>query len=95
MGEYFPAQDAFAIETQGVIRDRTTENLGSTDVVIASMFRTLLKAIQQMQDGKEAPGLMRDENYLSDFVCFEGPIADNEDGPSQCRRLLAAKAAAE
>ncbi len=95
MGEYFPAQDAFAIETQGVIRDRTTENLGSTDIVIASMFRTLLKAIQQMQDGKEAPGLVRDKNYLSDFVCFEGPIAETEDGPSQCRKLLAAKTAAE
>ena len=59
------------------------------------MFRTLLKAIQQMQDGKEAPGLVRDKNYLSDFVCFEGPIAETEDGPSQCRKLLAAKTAAE
>jgi phthalate 4,5-dioxygenase oxygenase subunit len=95
MGDYFPAQDAFAIETQGVIRDRTVENLGSTDIVVVSMFRTLLKAIQQMQEGKEAPGLMRNQNFLSDFVCFEGPIAETEDGPSQCRKLLAAKTAAE
>jgi phthalate 4,5-dioxygenase oxygenase subunit len=95
MGDYFPAQDAFAIESQGAIRDRTQEYLGGTDVVIVSMTRTLLKAIAQMQEGKEAPGLMRDNNYLSDFICFEGPIADSEDGPSQCRKLLATKTAAE
>jgi phenylpropionate dioxygenase-like ring-hydroxylating dioxygenase large terminal subunit len=95
MGDYFPAQDAFAIETQGVIRDRSAEYLGSTDVVIVATCRTLLKAIQQMQEGKEAPGLMRDKDYLSDFVCFEGPIPATEDGASQCRRLLAARTAAE
>ncbi|MFN4281367.1 MAG: Rieske 2Fe-2S domain-containing protein [Alphaproteobacteria bacterium] len=97
MGEYFPAQDAFAIETQGAIRDRTTENLGSTDVVIASMFRTLLKAIQQMQDGGEAPGLIRrsPKEFLADFVCYEGPIPADEDGPSYSRKLLAGATAAE
>ncbi len=96
MGEYFPSQDAFAIETQGVIRDRTVENLGSTDVVIASMFRTLLKAIQQMQDGGEAPGLIRrnPKEFLADFVCFEGPIPADEDGPSYSRKALAAAKAA-
>jgi hypothetical protein len=91
MGDYFPAHDAFAIETQGEVRDRTKENLGSTDIVIASMFRTLLKAIKQMQDGGEAPGLIRGnpKEFLADFVCFEGPISDDENGPSYVRRIMA------
>jgi hypothetical protein len=97
MGMHFPSQDAFAIETQGVIQDRTKENLGSSDVVIASVRKVLLKAVKQVQDGKEAPGLVRTkaDNPFADFVCTSGYIEDNEDGPSFCRRLLASKTAAE
>ena len=95
MGDYFPAQDTFAIETQGAIRDRTKEHLGSTDIVIAAVQRTLLKAISEIQAGKEAPGLLRNSprDFLKDFVCFEGPIPDDDDGQSHCRRLLENKAA--
>jgi hypothetical protein len=97
MGDYFPAQDAFAIETQGAIRDRTKENLGSTDIVIASMTRTLLKAIKHVQEGGEAPGLIRQnpKEFLDDFICFEGPISDDEDGPSYCRKARAGTTAAQ
>jgi len=97
MGDYFPAQDAFAIESQGAIRDRTKENLGSTDIVIAAVSRTLLKAIEQMQDGGEAPGLIRDgsEGLFPDFICTSVFIEDDEDGPSYCKRVLAGIAAAE
>jgi phenylpropionate dioxygenase-like ring-hydroxylating dioxygenase large terminal subunit len=96
MGDYFPAHDSFAIETQGAIRDRTKEHLGATDIVIAAMTRTLLKAIAQVQEGKEAPGLLRvsPKDFLADFVCFEGPINDDEDGPTCARRLLAQSASA-
>src|SRR5262249_47047018 len=55
MGLHFPSQDAFAIETQGPIQDRTKEHLGSTDVVIIEVRKALLKAIKQMQEGGEAP----------------------------------------
>ncbi|HEY4134547.1 MAG TPA: Rieske 2Fe-2S domain-containing protein [Alphaproteobacteria bacterium] len=97
MGMHFPTQDAFAIETQGAIQDRTKENLGASDVVIASVRKTLFKAIKQVQDGKEAPGLIRTpaDNPFADFVCTSGYIEDHEDGPSFCRRVLAAKTAAE
>ena len=97
MGMHFPSQDAFAIETQGPIQDRTQENLGSSDVVIASVRKILFKAIKQVQEGKEAPGLIRTpaDNPFADFVCTSGYIEDHEDGPSFCRRLLASKTAAE
>jgi phthalate 4,5-dioxygenase oxygenase subunit len=97
MGRYFAAQDAFAIETQGSIQDRTKEYLGSSDIVIVSIRRTLLKAVEQVQAGNEAPGLVRSgsESPFDDFICTAGYIEENEDGPSFCRRLLATRDAAE
>jgi phenylpropionate dioxygenase-like ring-hydroxylating dioxygenase large terminal subunit len=97
MGMHFPSQDAFAIETQGAIQDRTKENLGSSDIVIASVRRILLRAIKQVQEGKEAPGLIRAQakNPFDDFVCAASYIEEHEDGPSYCRRVLASKAGAE
>ena len=97
MGLHFPAQDAFAIETQGAIQDRTKENLGSSDVVITAVRRALFNAIKQMEETGEAPFLMRDpeDDRFNDFICTSTFIGDDEDGPSYCRRALAEKAAAE
>ena len=97
MGMHFPSQDAFAIETQGAVQDRTKEHLGSTDVVITAVRRTLMKAIEQVQAGGEAPGLIREgtPSPFTDFICTSGYIEDHEDGPSFCRRFLATKTAAE
>ena len=99
LGRYLPAHDAFAIESQGAIQDRTQEHLGSTDIVIIEVRKALLDAIKLMQDGKEAPGLLRDpkENEFPDFICTADFVEDGEDGPAYCRRILgdAAKVAAE
>jgi phthalate 4,5-dioxygenase len=93
MGLHFPSQDAFAIETQGAIQDRTKEHLGTSDVVIAAVRRQLLKAVEQVRDGKEAPGLLRagSPNPFDNFVCTSAYIEDNENGPAFCRRYLATK----
>ena len=90
MGRYIPAHDAYAIETQGRIQDRTREHLGSTDIVIIEVRKALLSAIEKMQEGHEAPGLLRDprENHFPDFICTSDYIEDNEDGPAYCRRTL-------
>ena len=90
MGRSAPAQDKFAIETAGVIQDRTQEHLGSTDIVIIEVRKALLAAIKQMQDGGEAPGLLRDpkQNKFPDFICTADYIRDGEDGPAYCRRVL-------
>src|SRR5690606_35267786 len=97
MGDYFAAQDAFAIETQGVIRDRTKEQIGSTDIVVTAMRSQLLNAIKCMESGGEAPGQIRDPDNAqhADFICTSGFMEDHEDGPAFCRRLLAGRAAAE
>jgi hypothetical protein len=98
MGRYFPAHDAFAVETQGAIQDRTQEHLGSTDIVIIEVRKALLAAIKQMETTGEAPGLLRAKEDsgrpFRDFVCTSVFIGDDEDGPSYCRRALIERAAA-
>jgi phenylpropionate dioxygenase-like ring-hydroxylating dioxygenase large terminal subunit len=92
LGRYIPAHDAFAIETQGKIQDRSQEHLGSTDIVIIEVRKALLDAIKQMQAGGEAPGLLRDtaQNQFPDFICTADFIEDGEDGPAYIRRILGA-----
>ena len=79
------------------LQDRTREHLGSSDIVITAVRRALFKALEQVQAGKEPPGVLRDRaaNPFADFVCTSGYIEDGETGPSFCRRYLSAKAAAE
>jgi phthalate 4,5-dioxygenase len=99
LGRYIPAHDAFAIETQGAIQDRTQEHLGSTDIVIIEVRKALLNAIKEMEAGKEAPGRLHDpmHNQFPDFVCSSDYVPDGEDPPAYCRRILSGttKAAAE
>ncbi len=97
MGRHFPTHDAFAIETQGTIQDRTQEHLGSSDVVIIEVRKALFKAIKQMEETGEAPGLLRNpaDNQFADFLCISSYVEEGEDGPAFCRRMLTAKAAAE
>ena len=91
MSDYFPAQDAFAVETQGPIQDRMEEHLGSTDVVITGIRRMLLEAMKQMDGGASAPWVIREggPDPFEDFICTSGFINDDEDSSSHCRRLLA------
>src|SRR5258705_9218394 len=71
MGLHFPSQDAFAIETQGAIQDRTREHLGSTDIVIIGVRKALFNAIKKVQEGGAAPWVHRNpnQNAFADFVC--------------------------
>jgi phenylpropionate dioxygenase-like ring-hydroxylating dioxygenase large terminal subunit len=97
LGRYVPGHDVFAIETQGAIQDRTLEHLGSTDIAIIEMRRALIQAIKQMDEGKEAPGLLRDAtaNKFPDFICTADYLDEGVDGPEYCRRVLSGTAAAE
>jgi hypothetical protein len=59
MGLYFPAHDAYATESQGPIQDRTVEHLGYTDKVIIAARRQLLQALQDVQEGRDPPHVVR------------------------------------
>src|SRR3954467_14544905 len=55
----FQAQDAFATESQGPIQDRTRERLGTTDRAIALARQMLLRAIRDVQEGRDPPHAVR------------------------------------
>ncbi|MPZ47965.1 MAG: Rieske 2Fe-2S domain-containing protein [Dehalococcoidia bacterium] len=50
-------QDRAIQESMGAIADRTLERLGTTDRAIINARRTLLKAVQTVQDGGNPPGV--------------------------------------
>ena len=54
----------------GLITDRTQEHLGVSDGHVIELRRYLLDAIQQMQEGKDPPGIFRDPemNKIGNFV---------------------------
>ncbi len=60
MGSLFAAHDVFATESQGPIQDRTQEHLVSSDKAIIAARKLLLKGIKDIQEGHEAPHIIRD-----------------------------------
>ena len=60
MGSAFAVHDNFATVSEGPIMDRTQEHLGYGDVVAIAGRRLLLRAIRDVQEGGEAPGVVRD-----------------------------------
>ena len=63
------AQDRMALEGQGVICDRTKENLGASDKGIAMYRRILRESIQAVAEGRDPKAVVRDpaKNTLVEF----------------------------
>ena len=61
--------DQWAVESMGAIQDRTREHLGTSDKVIMANRRTLLKAIQTVQDGGTPPMALTPEQAAA----LQGP----------------------
>lgn len=70
MGLHFPVHDAYATETQGPVQDRPSEHLSYTDKAITAARRMLLRAIQDVQEGRDPPHVIRGAaaNDLSHLV---------------------------
>jgi phthalate 4,5-dioxygenase len=60
MGTSFPVHDLFASESQGPIHNRTAERLGATDKAVTTARRIMLQAIQDVQEGRDPPHVVRD-----------------------------------
>jgi phenylpropionate dioxygenase-like ring-hydroxylating dioxygenase large terminal subunit len=60
MGRNFVVHDAFATQSPGAIQDRTREHLGYTDKAIVAQRRCLLRAIRDVQEGREPNHVIRD-----------------------------------
>ncbi|HEY3116797.1 MAG TPA: Rieske 2Fe-2S domain-containing protein, partial [Chloroflexota bacterium] len=69
MGQDFVVHDKWATEGQGAVQDRTGEHLGAGDQAVVAARQVLLKAIQDLQRGREPANVVRDPD------CNHLPIA--------------------
>ena len=68
----FLNHDACATESMGAIFDRTKEHLGVSDKAVIAVRKYLLTAIKDLQQGKEPPHVLRDNerNWFPHVDCF-------------------------
>jgi phthalate 4,5-dioxygenase oxygenase subunit len=76
MGLNFQAHDAFATESQGMVQNRTEENLVSSDKAIVAARKLILKAIKDVQEGREPQHVVRDPkaNRFNNIVVISDVI---------------------
>ncbi len=76
MGPIFVVHDNYATETAGPIQDRTQERLGSVDAGVALARRMLLRAIRDVQEGRDPPHVIRrpEDNSFPDMGVREEKI---------------------
>ena len=81
LGTEFEAHDVFATESQGAIQDRTKENLGYSDKAVAAGRRVLLRAIRDVQEGHEAPHVVRDPAHkcFTHLQCAHAVVPSSAD----------------
>jgi hypothetical protein len=60
LGTSFALHDTWAVETQGIVQDRTQEHLGYGDKSIIVLRQVMLDAIRKVQRGEDPPHVIRD-----------------------------------
>jgi phenylpropionate dioxygenase-like ring-hydroxylating dioxygenase large terminal subunit len=90
MGPSFVAHDAFATESQGPIEDRTREHLVSSDQAIVAERKLLVKAIRDLQEGREPPLVFRGaaSSALPGLVVLSEVVSDNVNVKEYVRELI-------
>jgi len=80
MGPNFHDHDSFAVESQGVIADRSIEHLGATDRAVTAMRRVLSRAVDDVESGNDPLMAKRDGgDPLADFVTLSATIPKTTD----------------
>jgi hypothetical protein len=92
MGRIFNVQDTAIVEGSGSIVDRTREFLGPSDRAIILARRQVLKAIRDLQTGREVPHVIRSarENRFPDLTVISEVITDGGDWRIHWKNKLAA-----
>lgn len=88
LGPSFAVHDMWATEGEGAIQDRTAEHLGYTDKAIALARRLLIKAAQQVQDGADAPHVVRAvaDNRFDHLGAYQEVVPKTEEWSSVWRK---------
>jgi len=91
MGRNFNVHDAFATESQGAIQNRTREHLATSDVAIVAARRMMLKAIEDIQAGRDPVGASRDPaaSDFSGLKSFDILVPEGLDYSEAVRQIMA------
>ncbi len=89
IGVNFQIQDVCATEGMGAIQDRTQEHMEASDAPIVVSRKVLLKAIQDVQEGHDPPGVVRDpgKNRFPSIIGTNGVIPEGTNWKSYCKTL--------
>jgi phthalate 4,5-dioxygenase len=81
LGKHFLIHDAWAVESQGPIQDRTKEHLSQTDKAILAARKLILKAIRDVEDGRDPMHVLRrkSENHFSHLFVRHEIISNTQD----------------
>ena len=92
MGRIFNVQDTAIVEGSGPIVDRTQEFLGPSDRAIIAARRQVLRAIREVEAGREAPHVVRshEKNHYPDLTVISEVITDGIDWQTHWKNKLAA-----
>jgi len=92
MGRIFNVQDTAIVEGTGPIVDRTREFLGPSDRAIIAARRQVLRAIREVEAGREAPHVVRthEKNHFPDLTVISEVITDGTDWQTHWKNKLAA-----
>ena len=92
MGRIFNVQDTAIVEGSGPIVDRTWEFLGPSDRAIIAARRQVLRAIRDVEAGREAPHVIRraEKNRFPHLTVVSEVITNGTDWQTHWRNKLAA-----
>jgi len=91
MGRIFNVQDTAIVEGSGSIVDRTREFLGPSDKAIITARRQVLRAIREVEAGREVPHVIRnrERNRFPDLMVIS-EVIDGTDWQTHWKNKLAA-----
>jgi hypothetical protein len=83
----FTAMDTCATETAGPIQDRNAEHLVTSDKAVMAYRKLLLRAIQEMEEGRDPPHILRDSktNRFPHLVVLSEVIPGSVDWKDHAR----------
>jgi len=88
MGKSFIVQDSFATEGQGTLHNRAAEHLGYTDTAIIALRQTMVRAIQDVEEGRDPPHVERDAaaNEFPDILARDDLLPRSEEWRDHWKR---------
>jgi hypothetical protein len=88
---YFAGQDLCVTEGAGPVQDRSREHLTAADAPIVTGRKLLARAIRDVQEGRDPPGIVRDSalSRFSTIVATSAILPESVSWKDYCRKLIA------